>query len=994
MAWSFKKNPENGSDSRLREYPEAQEAVESQEKQSNDPELAEAKQDYEDCIEKEQETGEQVGQENPEDFDEDEYKDCAGEYVAEITYKNEEPIGTEKLSEIYSDCRDPEDMQEMADKVEDETGAEVIKAEVVERPENPEMVLKGTEEEKQDFVEAHRETEEAIERLEEAAEAAEQNTEIAEEAPEQEQSVAEITEKEENPEESEPADQEENAEEAENPKETEPTEQEAESAEEMSDEEQTPEKTVEEEVKPEETESAEQEAESAEEVPEEEQTSEETVEEEVKLEEVEPAEQEAESAEETPEKEQTSEETAEEEKKPEEAEPAEQETESAEEMPEEEQPSEKTVEEAENPEETESAEQKAESAEEAPEKEQSSEETAEEEKNPEEAESADQEEENAEEILERGQQPEETGEETERDTEDIESVSESKKKVKSEVEESAKSDDSVFLEMDTEIQREKEKLAEKQSKVEQLKQEANEKFQQMPDWGTTKYKQALAEYNVSRDRQDAEEENLKAAEIKLKEMEEQRQNLIREAYAAKDTMPARVTSLEIKGSELDDQFEAQAYGEHPNKEEMQRIVGRNTGFVESLNAAEQDLDAMIAARQSELREYAYSRNFDRWQSTQDAQFCAMQEELKNWKEQKEKISYLRVKAEENTRQLQEMKDTVKEGGLFQKIADKFHHRTESKEEQIEDVSAEEKELRRMGIETVDLKECREEYRSQIVEAVKKVMESNPELRGQVREIRCQKLDSDLTYAEYGPTKIDQPFGGCLRLNSFWFSRKDLEQNLKEESDNGWLAPNANPQSIVEHELGHGMHLELCALHNGIRAGEVPDSDDFRLAVREYIDDRHAEEIVLEACREQKIEFESDKFANVLSNYGAANYGEALAEAVSEVHNNANPRPMARSIYQKLKERRQSLVSQNRNVMDTVLPQAKAASGRDVRKAFLERLQQGSPSQEQQARVAQEWLEKQKRKGQDSTAEDASDEVLRGNGGARDRATERRDEEER
>lgn len=931
MAWPIKKNSENGSDTRLREYPEAQEAVENQEKQNNDSEIAEAKQDYEDCVEKEQEAGEQVGQENPEDFDEDEYSDCAGEYVAEITYKNEEPIGSEKLSEIYSECRDSEDMQEMSDKVEDETGAGVIKTEVAECPENPEMHLKGTEEEKQDFIEAHRETEEALERLEEIAETAEQNTEVAEEAPEQEQPAEEIVEEEVNPEETELADQEEAAEET--PK-----------------GEQTPEKAAEKENRPEETESTEQEAESGEGAPEEEPTSKETVEGKEKPEKTTSAEQEIESAEEA----------TEEEKNPKEIESAEQELGTTEETSEEKQASEKIVEEGELKE-AESENRKVETAEEAPE-----------------------------------QEPwlEEIDEGTEQAEENIESVFESKTEVKSEAEENAKSDDSVFLEMDTEIRREKENLVEKQSKVERIRQEANEKFQQMPDWGTAEYKQALAEYNASRDRQDVEEENLKAAEIKLKEMEEQRQNRIREAYAAKDTMPARVTSLEIKGSELDDQFEAQAYGEHPNKEEIQRIVGRNTDFVESVNAAEQDMDAMIAARQSELREYAYSRNLDRWQSTQDAQFCAMQEELKNWKEQKEKISYLRVKMEENTRQLQEMKDTIKEGGLFQRIADKFRHQTESKEEQIEDVSKEEKELRGMGIETVDLKECREEYRPKIVEAVKKMMERNPELQGQVREIRCQKLDNDLTYAEYGPTKVDQPFGGCLRLNSSWFSRKDLEQNLKEESDNGWLAPNANPQSIVEHELGHGMHLELCALHNGIRAGEVPDSDDFRLAVREYIDDRHAEEIVLEACREQKIEFESDEFANALSNYGAANYGEALAEAVSEVHNNANPRPMACGIYQKLKERRQLLVSQNGETMDTVLPQAKAATGRNVRKAFLERLQQGSLSQEQQARVAQEWLEKQKRKGQSGTSEDESDEALRGNGGARDRATERHGEEER
>ena len=61
-------------------------------------------------------------------------------------------------------------------------------------------------------------------------------------------------------------------------------------------------------------------------------------------------------------------------------------------------------------------------------------------------------------------------------------------------------------------------------------------------------------------------------------------------------------------------------------------------------------------------------------------------------------------------------------------------------------------------------------------------------------------------------------------------------------------------------------------------------------------DNHADVIVESACQSLGIEFDSWEFSRQLSRYGGSNYGEAIAEAVAEVENNLEPRPLAQAIY--------------------------------------------------------------------------------------------------
>ena len=135
--------------------------------------LEDAEEDYDDCEAKIEETREN----NPELTEEDEdFSDCGKEtedqYVVEVTYFTDGEISQEKasteLQEVYNECDDPEDMQQLKENANENERIEVCSAEVVERPENSELDEEVTEEE-------YKETQEGLEE-------AQENPEVRQEA--------------------------------------------------------------------------------------------------------------------------------------------------------------------------------------------------------------------------------------------------------------------------------------------------------------------------------------------------------------------------------------------------------------------------------------------------------------------------------------------------------------------------------------------------------------------------------------------------------------------------------------------------------------------------------------------------------------------------------------------------------------------------------------------------------------------------------------------
>lgn len=1024
------------------EKAESFEDCKAEQKAAEQPEqqkLEEARENFDECAEREQETGDKVGAENPEDFDEDEYEECGGNYVARVEYRVTDPeqgaISQAEGDAAYQACEDPEDMQELTENLEARGGVEVESAEVIERP-DPEVELHGTEAEKQEFIEAHEEADEAAEELEqaeeeaaeareaaEAEEQAEQATEQAEENAEQPEEVPENTEEspEENAEETGEETTENSEETAEQDAETDP-EQDPESTGENPEEgekmEDAPEQTEEDAEQPE-GETAEQKAEDTGESQEDtEKDSEENAEGD--------GEQSAEDGEETEENAENPHEGEEPAEDPEEnpegdgeqsAEDGEETEETAENPHEGEEP-------AENPEETPEGdgEPPAEDEEESPEQgeadagEETTEEGEEEspEKDPDRQ---------AEEGPE--EEPEENPEkDTEQDPEDApeqpddpEAVREAREKgevplapeqaeeERIDIEKNAEKDGELLPDSDTfrrlsiEQHACEEQVEQTRQQLEEARRQAADSFANMPPFGSPEYKDALKAYNEARDRQQQLEEKLAQGKEQLEEVEATRRSLYQKAFDGKQQRLDEINQLSIRASEQQDRAEAQIYAERPSKEEMARIADSNTDLIRRLSNAEQGLDAMIAARQAQLAEYVARNNLGRWESEHDPQYLQMVKEQQEWMQKKSELSYLRAKAEEDNRQLEELQQQTKQG-LFSSLAEKLRGRA-GREETKNAESAPPKEaaeggeyaeLRRLGVEKIDLDECREEYRPQVIEAVKSMLEQNPEIVGQVREIRCWEMPNPDTYASYGPSEGDQPFGGVLNLNSTHFSDADLPKRLEENGKTGWMVPESSIRSVVTHEMGHAVHLELCALNNGVEHGQVPDREAYNRMVREYIDNRHADTIVETACKNYGIVFDSEAFADNLSVYGGSDYGEALAEAAAEAQTSEHPRPLASRIYAGLQSYKQRLMEQARQRKEQAAAQTAAEQTAPADKQaaagpendFIRRLRRDAPTPQQQAEAVRRWKERQTTGNTGS----ADSDVMHGDGGARTRDTER------
>lgn len=1015
---------------------ESFEDCQTEQKAAEQPEqqkLEQAQEEFDECAEREQKTGEQVEAKDPENFDEDEYEECGGHYVAQVEYRVTDPeqgaISQAEGDAAYQACEDPEDMQELSDNLEARGGVEVESAEVVERP-DPEVELHGTEAEKEEFIEAHREADEAAEKLEEAEEEAAE----AREAAEQDEQAAEQTEKAAEQQEEVPEEPEEVPEEGEEPGEdTEQTEETEETTEETAEE---TEETAEEPAETEEAEETAEEdsekssgetAEQTEDAPEE--TEEQSAEQagEASEETEETAEQTEEAAENT---EENPEESAEDAEQPEEdAERAEESSEEEENSPEEaeERAEENPEESAEQPEDgevtEESAEQPEEAAEEGEEPPEDAEEKTEEnpeakeETSPEEKteETSEEEAENLPEEKAEEASPEEIAEENPeadaqaRENGEVPLTPEQAEAERVEIEKNAgkdgelRPDSDTFRRLSVEEHACREQVEATRQQLEEARRQAADSFANMPPFGSPEYKDALKAYNEARDRQQQLEETLSQGKEQLEELESTRRTLYQQAYDGKQQRMNEIDQLQIRASEQQDRAEAQIYAEHPSKEEMSRIADSNTRLIERLADAEAGLDAMIAARQAELAQYAAQNDLGRWESEHDARYLQMVKEQQEWIQKKSELSYLRAKAEEDNRQLEELQQQTKKG-FFGSLADKLRGRTGSAEAKNADAPRDAEanegnegdeyaELRRLGVEKIELDECREEYRPQVVEAVRNMLEKNPELVGQVKEIRCWKMPDDGTFACYGPSGMDEPFGGVLNLNASRFSSPGLTGELETAGKNGWFVPESDVRSIVTHEMGHAVHLELCAIQNGVEHGRVPDPDAYRRMVEEYRENYHADTIVEQACISYGIEFDSEAFADNLSAYGGKDYGEALAEAEAEAQNSSHPRPMALRIHAALQTYKQNLMeraarrkaeSQTPAGPEQPFAQGPAKQASAPENDFIRRLRKDAPTPEQQAEAVRRWQQRQKTE----TASGGDSDVMHGDGGARTRDTER------
>ena len=232
------------------------------------------------------------------------------------------------------------------------------------------------------------------------------------------------------------------------------------------------------------------------------------------------------------------------------------------------------------------------------------------------------------------------------------------------------------------------------------------------------------------------------------------------------------------------------------------------------------------------------------------------------------------------------------------VRDKNFFWNESKIETMPEI---EERLNELGIENVDLRGTKEIWQKKIVASVESMFESHPELQGCLGCIRTAKLD-DGVYACTGPRMTENGISSEIQLNEKIFSKSDLElkivdmqiENFRGET---WFA-GKGLDGVLKHEMAHIMHLKMIADKEEISFGDT-DKEKYELLSQGY----YRNSVVAKLCNDslKELDISPKDVARELSVYGASDFGEFFAEAISESETSKKPRRLAMRVNEKYNE---------------------------------------------------------------------------------------------
>ena len=232
------------------------------------------------------------------------------------------------------------------------------------------------------------------------------------------------------------------------------------------------------------------------------------------------------------------------------------------------------------------------------------------------------------------------------------------------------------------------------------------------------------------------------------------------------------------------------------------------------------------------------------------------------------------------------------------VRDKNFFWNESKIETMPEI---EERLNELGIENVDLRGTKEIWQKKIAASVESMFESHPELQGCLGCIRTANLD-DGVYACTCPRMTENGISSEIQLNEKLFSKSDLElkivdmqiENFRGET---WFA-GKGLDGVLKHEMAHIMHLKMIADKEEISFGDT-DKEKYELLSQGY----YRNSVVAKLCNDslKELDISPKDVARELSVYGASDFGEFFAEAISESETSKKPRRLAMRVNEKYNE---------------------------------------------------------------------------------------------
>ena len=235
------------------------------------------------------------------------------------------------------------------------------------------------------------------------------------------------------------------------------------------------------------------------------------------------------------------------------------------------------------------------------------------------------------------------------------------------------------------------------------------------------------------------------------------------------------------------------------------------------------------------------------------------------------------------------------------ILDVNEQDTEDPEQNLENVGDFQQRFEACGVKEVELDGVLDEYKELMAKDVEEMCESYPELRGYITKITATDLRPGC-FACAGPRIGENGYYTEIMINKDEYSKEGLKKRIEHMERPNWLGQTwfagHGQDAIFKHEMGHILHLKRLA---DSRNMELGDKDVDRYS--DLTDAYKRNEYVTEICSEsmQELGISSLDLAKNLSSYGASDFGECFAEAISEVETSDNPRELAKRIYEKYQE---------------------------------------------------------------------------------------------
>lgn len=209
-------------------------------------------------------------------------------------------------------------------------------------------------------------------------------------------------------------------------------------------------------------------------------------------------------------------------------------------------------------------------------------------------------------------------------------------------------------------------------------------------------------------------------------------------------------------------------------------------------------------------------------------------------------------------------------------------------------------LNEIGVSCVNLDGIPTQTQEQIATAFENMSMLFPESVGSVYEISVSLNMESTTPASTRYSTDSGSLRTSMSINPSWFANENLESMIEENCNSGQWAGIGVP-GIINHEVGHALHLQLDALELGASLGEpLPQTFDRNALYSRWVDNITTNDIRDTVLNNMGLT--RDDICDLVSEYADYDGSECFAECVADASTNPNSNQLCANIIEEYRRR--------------------------------------------------------------------------------------------